>query len=388
MLVVAVNLRPSLAAVGPVLPEIGGDLGLSGAHLALLTSGPVFCMGLFAPLAPALARRAGLRTAVVAVLLAIGAGLVVRVLGGTPLLLLGTLLAAVGIAVGNVLVPALVREDHPGRVGPLMGLYTVALGASASVASATAAPLADGSGAGWRASLGVWALPALAAAAISAPRARRVPGPASGSATPARARLSRDRVAWGVTGYFALQALMFFTTLTWLAPLLRDRGTSATAAGLLLSLLTLVQLPGSLLVPVLAARRTSQVPLVAAATGLSAVGFAGLLVLPGQLPTLWVVLIGLGQGAGFALALTLIVLRTAVARDTAALSAMTQTFGYTAAGLGPLVAGSVRDATGSWTLPLVLLLVALCVQLVPAAVAARPGSVRPTPAGRARAPGA
>lgn len=376
VLVVAVNLRPAVAAVGPVILEIGDDLGLSGARLSLLTAGPVFCMGLFAPLAPALARRMGLRPAVVALLVAIAGGLVARVLAGPSLLLLGTLLAAVGIAVGNVLVPALVRADSPQRIGPLMGLYTVALGASASVASALAAPLADGTGAGWRASLGVWAVPAAVAAAVSVPRARRAGCPAAAPAGGGGgADVRRDPVAWAVTGYFSLQALMFFTTLTWLAPVLRDRGTGATTAGLLLSLLTLVQLPGSLLVPVLAARRASQLPLVAAATGLSGAGLAGLLLLPGQVPALWVVLVGLGQGAGFALALTFIVLRTADARDTADLSAMTQTVGYTAAGVGPLVAGVLGDASGGWSLPLALLLVALALQLVPAVVAARPGTV-------------
>ncbi len=378
VLVVAVNLRPALAAVGPVLPEIGADLRLGPARLALLTAGPVLCMGLFAPLAPSLVRRVGLHRGAVAVLAVIAAGLAVRVLGGGPVLLAGTGVAAVGIAVGNVLVPALVRHEHPGRTGVLMGLYTVTLGASASVASAVAAPLADRSALGWRAALGVWALPALAAVVVSGARARRRPatapagGPAGG---PARGALTGDRLAWAVTCYFAMQALMFFTTLAWLAPVLRDRGATATTAGLLLSLLTLVQLPGSLAVPVLATRMRSQWPLVGTASGLSGLGLAGLLLLPGSVPALWVSLLGLGQGAGFALALTFLVLRTADAGDTARLSAMTQTVGYAIAGLGPLAAGALRDLTDGWSVPLLLLLVVLAVQLVPAAVAARPGVV-------------
>lgn len=374
VLVIALNLRPALAAVGPVLPEIGADLGLSAAWLALLTAGPVFCMGLFAPLAPGLGRRLGLRRGAVVVLAAITAGLALRVLGGAPLLFAGTLVAAVGIAVGNVLVPALVREEHASRIGVLMGLYTVALSSSASLASATAAPLAHAFEWGWRAALGLWALPALVAVVYTAGRSRGSAGPRGAARLPA-VRLRGSGLAWAVTAYMALQSLMFFTTLTWLAPILRERGASATTAGLLLSVLTLAQLPASLLVPVLAARLRSQWGLVVGSSALSAVGFAGLLLLPGQAAGLFVVVLGLGQGGGFALALTFIVVRTSAPTATASLSALAQTVGYTAAGVGPLAAGVLRDVTGGWSLALALLLAALAVQLLPAAVAARPGVV-------------
>ena len=375
VLVMAVNLRPALASVGPVLPEIGADLGLGSWQLAVLTAGPVFCMGLFAATASGLVRRAGLRAAVVVVLATIGAGLLVRLGPGLALLFAGTLVAAVGIAVGNVLVPTLVREEHPDRVGPLMGLYTVALAGSASVASAASVPLAQYSDLGWRAALGPWALLALVAAVASAPRARRQRAPG----TTVRARpggLGRSRLAWSVTGYFALQSLSFYTTLTWLAPILRDGGTSATRAGLLVSLLTLVQLPASLAVPLVASRRSSQRPLVVLVCVVSVLGLSGLLLAPGHLPVLWVGLLGLGQGAGFALALTLLVLRTSTPADTTALSAMTQSVGYTCAGLGPLAAGALHDLLGTWSVPLALLLALLVLQLLPGLVAAGPGVVR------------
>ena len=377
VLAAAVNLRPAVAAVGPVLPEIGADLRLGPALLAVLTAGPILCFGLFAPLGPRLALRWGVPRALVLVLAVIAAGLALRLGPGLPLLLGGTLVAAVGIAIGNVLVPAFVRGRHRRHVGVLMGVYTVALSASGALASAASVPLATGSGLGWHAALGAWTLPALLGTAVWAWAARGTrpapphPGP------PARrgGDLLRHPLAWAVTGYFALQALSYFTTLTWLAPILRAAGWDATRAGLLLSLLTLAQLPASLLVPIVAARLSSQRPLVLLASTLSAAGLAGLLWAPAVLPALWVLVLGLGQGVGFALALSLMVLRSRGTAAAASLSAMTQTVGYTVAGLGPLLAGALQSATGTWSAPVLLLLSVLAVQLVPGLRAAAPGTV-------------
>jgi MFS transporter, CP family, cyanate transporter len=373
VLLVAVNLRPAVAAVGPVLPEIGSDLHLGGVALAVLTAGPVFLFGLCAPVAAGLVRRYGLRRAVVLSLAAVAAGLLLRLVPSLPLLFAGTLVAAGGIAAGNVLVPALVKEEHPARVGLLMGLYTVCLSGSASLAAAVSQPLSRSLPGGWRSALAVWALPAAVAVAVWLPRARRTPrADLRPAPTRQRGAVLRQWTAWQVTGYFALQSLAFYTTLTWLATLFRDSGSSPGTAGLMVALVTVVQLGPSLVVPVLAARARSQAGLVLASFVLSVSGLLGLLLATGTAPVLWVVLLGLGQGIGFPLALSMVVLRTRRSEDTAALSAMAQSIGYAVAGLGPLGAGALHDVTGSWSWPLGVLVGLVAVQLVPGLLAARP----------------
>ncbi|MFL6130352.1 MAG: CynX/NimT family MFS transporter [Mycobacteriales bacterium] len=369
--IAAVNLRPALASVGPVLPEIRADLGLSGAAAAVLTSVPVLCLGLLAPAAPALARRWGIEPVVALVLGALTAGLLVRVLAGTAALLAGTVLASGAIAVANVLLPALVKRDFPASTGTMMGVYTMSLSGSAAVAAGTTAPLAQATGS-WRGGLGAWAVPAAVALLAWLPLARRRP---AGADQGGGRRLLGDPLAWQVTAFFGLQSLCFYAVLSWLPTVYRDAGYGAVAAGAVLSGSALMQIPVTLVLPRLAARARTQRPYALAATVCTAAGLTGVLVAPTAAPYLWAVVLGAGQGAAFAVALTLIVLRARDPADTAGLSAMAQSLGYVLAASGPFLVGAVHDRTGSWTVPIALLLLLLVPQAAAGLLAGRPRHV-------------
>jgi len=373
-LLVAVNLRPAIASVGPVLDQVVAGVGLTGLETTVVTAAPIFCFGIFAPVAGVLLRRCGMRRALLLCTGLIGAGLFLRVVPGAGLFLAGTFLAAMGVASCNVLLPAVIKGRYPERPGPAMGLYTVALTGAASVAAATSAPLSRVLPYGWRAALGIWALPTIAAVfviSVSAYAADAKPRNLGQS-------LLASRCAWCVTAYFGLQSLDFYATLVWLAPILRTSGASANRAGLLLSLCAAMQLPVGLFVPVLASRMRTQVPLVLLTAAFSTLGIGGLIAAATWSPWLWIVMLGVGQGIGFPLALTCIVLRSRSPQDTAALSSMTQSLGYIVAGLGPLLVGALHT-TGSWKPSLVLLQVLVVVQVLPGLVAARPGYVRDIP---------
>jgi CP family cyanate transporter-like MFS transporter len=184
--------------------------------------------------------------------------------------------------------------------------------------------------------------------------------------------LLRDRVAWLVTAYFGLQSLGFYAILTWLPTLFTDHGYSHSKAGLLLSVSALVQAPVALLTPTLATRSRRQGPLVIGAAVMAAAGLLGLLIAPTSAPWLWVVILGIGQGASFPLSLTIMVMRSPTPEATTALSSMAQTVGYLLAALGPLLVGVLHAATGGWSVPLVLLLALLVPQLVCGVAAGRP----------------
>lgn len=357
----AFNLRPAVASVGPVLPEVRAAVPLSGPAAALLTTVPVLCFGLLAVVAPRLARRAGIEPVLMAVVVAVAAGLLVRVSDGAALLFAGTVVVGGAIAIGNVLLPPLVKRDFPQRPGLMMGVYTMALSGSAAVAAGATVPLGEQIGLGWRGALGVWAVPAVLAALAWLPQVRghtRPPAP-----PPPRASLLRDRLAWQVTVFFGLQSLSFYAVLAWLPSIYREHGFSPVAAGVLLSVAGLVQIPVTLVLPGLASRAAHQVGYAVVATALIGVGLAGVLVAPTAAPYLWAVLIGVGQGACFALGLNFFVLRTRRVVDTARLSAMAQSIGYVVCAFGPLLVGVLHDATGSWTPSLVLLLALLAPQL-------------------------
>jgi MFS transporter, CP family, cyanate transporter len=379
MVLLACNLRPAAAGVGPLLGRIQADTGLSGFAAGVLTTLPVLCFGALAPLAPALTRRLGERTTVPVALAVLLLGLIVRLIPGVGFLYIGTALAGAAIAVGNVLLPVLVRGNFPERVGLLTGMYTTALVGFAALAAGVSVPVANAFGGGWRPGLAIWAIPCAIALGVWAPQLRRrqrAAGPARDQVAGARALL-RDRVAWSVTLFFAVQSAGFYATLAWLPSVFHSHGMSTTKSGLLLSLSLVVGLLPALTLPSLAARSHDQRPFMVAVIAFIAAGWLGVILAPTTVPYLWVVLLGLGQNAAFPLALTLIVLRGGSVTSTAGLSTLVQTVGYLVAATGPLVIGAVHDLTGSWTPALILLLGLLGPQLAVGLAAARNRTVAP-----------
>jgi MFS transporter, CP family, cyanate transporter len=363
------NLRTPVASVPPVVDEIAGALDLSAAAAGLLTSTPVLCFGVLAPVAPVLARRVGAERVLLFALVPILVGLLLRGVASTTALFVGTLLVGCGIAVGNVIVPAVLKGRFERRLGPATGLYAATLAAGAALAGGLTVPIQRALDVGWAAALAVWAIPAAVATVVvlAALIRDRVTATARDGRGDAR-DLLRDRVAWQVTAYMGLQSLLFYAALAWLPSILRDSGYSPEAAGALLALYAAGGVPASLLAPVLATRMPAQSALTALATTAMAAGIAGLLVAP-EASVVWVALLACAQGASLGLALTLIVLRAPDPKRAAELSGMAQAIGYGLAAAGPLAVGVLHDAGGGWELPLAVLLV-LTVPLLAAGLGA------------------
>jgi MFS transporter, CP family, cyanate transporter len=360
ILLLAANLRPAITSVAPLIERIRDDAGVSNGVAGLLTALPLLAFAALSPAAPRLSRRFGAERALIGSMLALCGGIVLRSLGtGAAPLFAGTAVLGAAIAVGNVLLPGLVKREFPGRAGTATGAYTVAMGTSAAVAAGASVPLTRLLGPGWQGPLALWAAPALLAAVAWVSVTRRgvrrpdISDPPHASHV---ANLWRSPLAWQVTAFMGLQSLGYYATLTWLPEILRDGGTDAATAGWLLALSQAVAIASMFVAPVAAGRRPSQQGVVAASVALSGAGVLGLLVFGAAAGALWVTLLGLGQGACFSLALTLFALRAADPGQATALSGMAQSFGYLLAALGPPLFGVLRDATGGWTLPLALLL--------------------------------
>jgi CP family cyanate transporter-like MFS transporter len=279
-------------------------------------------------------------------------------------------IAAVGIAFIAVLMPVVVKGSYPNRIGLMTGIYTAALQFGSVLGFALAPPLDVAFGA-WRPALAVWAVLAVLALLVWLVAARRSNVTLTVASEDADRSLLRSPLAWIVTVFFGLQALIAFVVIGWLPQVLMDAGVSRGDAGLLMALLSLIALPISLLVPPLAGRRNSQVGWIVGLGVCGLAGLSGLLLAPGAAPLPWVVLLGLGMSV-FSLALTTIALRARTSGDTAKLSGMAQGFGYLIAGAGPFLFGLLRDMTGGWTVPFLMLLGVLLVQIGAGALAGRP----------------
>ncbi|MDR7279925.1 CynX/NimT family MFS transporter [Catenuloplanes atrovinosus] len=371
VVLLAANLRPAVVAVSPLLSDIRAETGLSSAGAALLTTVPVLCFGLLAPFAPVLARRVGLVPVLVGVLGAMTVGGLLRLPESVVLLFAGTVVFGAAIAVGNVLLPVLVKREFPDRAGTMMGVYSVSLSAGAALAAGTAVPLLALLRDDWRTALAVWAVPPAIALLVWLPLlSRGSRGPRPGTAAPGTP-LWRAPLAWAVTGFMGLQSLVYYATVAWLPEILIASGSDQARAGYALSVFNLVGIVASLAFTVTVGRTRRQGGYAVGSAVLYAAGFGGLLIAPGPLDFLWATLLGLAQGTTISLALALILLRMPSAGHAARMSGMAQGIGYLLAAAGPVLAGAVHDATGGWSWPLLLLGALLVPMAAAGAVAGR-----------------
>jgi CP family cyanate transporter-like MFS transporter len=375
ILLVAANLRPAVTSLGSVLDEVRTSLHVSSAWASVLTALPGLCFGLAGFLAAGAARRLGLARAISVSMVLVTVGVVVRVLDGPDVVLVGTLVACAGIAVCNVLLPVVVKQSYPNRIGLVTGLYTAVLQGAAALGFLITPQVDDALG-GWRPGLGEWAVLAVlgtlgwmfAARHGSAGGARP---DVTAAPAPARPSLLRSPLAWAVTIFFGLQSMFAYAVMGWAPEVLMSGGVSRGEAGAMLAVISVIGVPLSLIVAPLAARRHSQSWWLAGISAVGIIGVVGLLIAPSSAPWLWAVTLGIGMGV-FPIAVAVITLRTTTSDDTRRLSTMAQGIGYLLAAVGPLLFGILHGATGGWTASLLLMLAGIVVQVVVGVFAGRP----------------
>ena len=370
LFLVGANLRPALSSVASVLAAIRGSTGLSGAGAGLLTTLPVLCFGVFAPLAPSLASRFGADRTVLFGLVALAAALGARVFFGIPGLFLGTLAVGASIGVVMVLLPGIIKREFGRHAGSMMGMYSMALCLGAAIAAGTTVPLVHAGGGSWRIALAFWLLPALAAAALWWPRLRHAEHHSNMRRYTVQGLWS-NLLAWQVTAFMGLQSALAYCVFGWLPTILIDRGMTPLAAGGVLSLSIALQLITALGGPWIAGLGRDQRMAIVAMMLLTLVGFAGCLYADIDAIWWWAVVLGLGQGGAFSIGLTLIVLRAPNATVAASLSGMVQGVGYLVAALGPLAFGLLRDLTHDWNAATILFIAVALAALVAGLAAGR-----------------
>ncbi|HEY4541843.1 MAG TPA: MFS transporter [Noviherbaspirillum sp.] len=347
LVLVALNLRPALTSVGPLLAAIRGETGLSAAGAGGLITLPVVCFGIIAPLGAWLARRFTIERIVLAGVVVLVASILLRVFFGLPGLFIGTFFVGASIGVVMVLLPGIIKRDFPHSVGFMTGLYTMTLCLGAALAAGSAVPVLELTGDDWRTTLALWALPALVAAAVWAVATR---GEAS-HAAPVRYRvrgLRSSALAWQVALLMGLQSVLAYCVFGWLPTILIDRGFTPAEAGAALSLSIVAQLGTALAAPWLATRGKDQRVVAMVVNMATVIGLLGCMYAPARHIWTWAIVLGLAQGGSFSIAMMLVVLRSPSAAVVAPLSGMTQLVGYLLAALGPLVAGITRDISGGW----------------------------------------
>jgi len=370
--VIALNLRPAIASVGPLIFEIRDDTGLSNTLLGLLTTLPVLAFGLFSVMTPLFTRRFGTEGTMALALILLTTGLLIRVIPSLIPLFLGTAILGVGIALGNTLLPGIVKKSFPRRFGLVTGIYSSMLGIGATIASAISVPLSEGAGLGWRWALGAWAAIAFIGLLIWLPQMKQnIPVIARRSLRQSLRQLGTSKLAWNVSIFVGLQSLTFYTIIAWLPEILIERGMSAGNAGYMLALTQGTGVIGTFVIPAWAARRQRQRLPIIILVALEIISLLGLMASSLFLVELWAAMLGFCLGGSFGLALLFLVLRTRDSHSANELSGMAQSIGYTIASFGPAFFGAVYDLTLNWTYPIAMLLLIAFAKLASGWVAGR-----------------
>ncbi|MDR7294446.1 CP family cyanate transporter-like MFS transporter [Pseudoglutamicibacter albus] len=393
ILLIATNLRMPMTSASPLLPRIKEDVGLSAASASFLISLPLLCFAVFSPIVPRIAARFGLAHSLFGALIAVNVGIVLRSWVGSFGLWAGTVLIGVGIAIMNVLLPALIKRDFPDHAGTLTGVYSAFQSLMAALAAAVAVPIAGLPGWGWQGALGLTLGAGLIGVAVFAPQVRAdhvmrraqildrqatdaAGNPAAASAAASPAAVARPRsilrspLAWVITAFMGFQSTLFYSVLAWWPAIEMSSGISEESAGFHIAVIQASGIVGSLVAGWLM-KRDVVGSTVAVAVSTVIVVLVGTMLAP-QLALLWALLIGTAQGGLFTVALTLFGARARTPMSAARLSGMAQTFGYVIAASVPPVLGVVREATGSWTASLWILLGIAVITLVSGLVSAKP----------------
>ena len=347
LVLIAFNLRPVFSSASALLPEIKIGLGLSAFGTSILTTLPVICMGLFSPLAPRLAQRVGTERVLLGVIFLLALGTALRGFSSISMLFFGTALTGACIAVGNVLLPGVVKRDFPDKAALMTGCYTMALCAGAASAAGLTLPIEHALGGSLGGTLAAWALPALVVGFLWLPQV-------IGARSQVRRNgfrvtgLWTDPIAWQVTLFMGLQSALAYCVFGWLVPILRERGLDGVTAGAIVSASVMVQAGACLVAPHIAVKGKDQRAINVILCVIAVGALLGLLFAPLWTVWFWAVLQGIGQGGLIAVALTVIVLRSPDAHVAAHLSGMAQFVGYLLAAIGPLVVGMIHGWTGSF----------------------------------------
>ena len=351
ILLIATTLRVTFTGAAPLLDAIRADYGLTTAQTGMLTTLPLLAFALISPLAAGVARRIGIERSLLAAMVLICAGIALRSLPFPALLFTGTAVIGCGIALGNVLLPGLIKRDFPGQVAKLTGAYSLTMGAAAALGSALVVPLAL-NGFGWRgALLALMAFP-LIALLVWLPQVRKGAPVTRAAATHHTDQgIWRSALAWQVTLFLGINSLIYYVIIGWLPAMLISHGYSEAQAGSLHGLLQLATATPGIAIPLILHRLRSQSRIAAFVALMCAVSAAGLWFFPAQ-AVLWTIIFGFGSGATMILGLTFIGLRASSAHQAAALSGMAQSVGYLLAACGPPLMGSIHDRLASWQAPL------------------------------------
>lgn len=353
-------LRTPLTGVGPVISYIRDELGIPNVLAGFLTTIPLLAFAVVSPFAPKIARKLGMEFTLFYSVILLTIGIVIRSLGTTSFLIIGTILIGIAIAFGNVLIPGFFKVRYPNNTGLLTGIYTVSMNVSAGIILGISQPIASNPTFGWQGSLAFPLILTLITLIVWIPLLRGEKVNLSNITTgfnSTEKRLRKSPLAWAIALAMGLQSLLFYCSTTWMPEILISQGFSAESAGWMTSIMQYSQIPMTFLIPIFAERLSSQRAIVWFFSIFYLIAFIGIYFNFANLTIIWMICLGFASGASFGLCMMLFILRTKTAYEASQISGFAQSAGYLLAAIGPVLFGYLHDETNSWSVPVLLFIV-------------------------------
>ncbi len=350
----AVNLRPGITSLAPLIERIAQELSLSRGFISLTTALPVLCMGLLAPLAPRLAVRLGLERTITLCLGAIALALVLRLVSHSSTILVGSaVLLGAAIAIAGPLLSGFIKRHFAGRMGQVLAWYSLSMAIGGAVGVVLTMPVTQLFGDDWSYGLAIWAVPAVLAVVIWCCLPKQHAEPLSQEDASAGLPWREGR-AWLISAYFALQAGLFYAVATWTVARYQEAGLSAMHSNTLFSLAMLMGLPSSFVLPMLV-QRFNRYLLMVGCGSLTLVSLVMITFAPTFIPEFWALTLGFGMSGSFALSLLLPIYEAGSPMAVSRWTAMMLGSGYSVACLSPVLSGLARDLSGTYQVPFLVL---------------------------------
>ncbi|MGF2146006.1 CynX/NimT family MFS transporter [Vagococcus fluvialis] len=356
IIMIATNLRAPITSVGPLVGTITNSLNLTGAQAGLITTLPLIAFAIISPIAPKLARKFGTETTILGALILIILGLSIRYLPSISTLFLGTAILGCGIAIGNVLIPSIVKQEFQNQSGLVTGTYSVSMNLTGAIASGVSIPLIEKLGWTWNQAFSLWIILAALALLAWLPQLKNKKATPEVNLVDTNNSIWHSSLAWSVSLFMGIQSFIFYVLVAWLPEMLISQGIPSSKSGGMLSLLQLTLLPTTFIIPIIAEKRPNQKSLVVISFTLFTLGISGLMFSSLAVISLSIIAIGIAGGIAFSLSMMFFNLRTSTPKEAADLSGMAQSIGYILAAVGPFLFGLLHDLTNNWQSSLFLLI--------------------------------
>lgn len=356
IIMIATNLRAPITSVGPLVGTITNSLNLTGAQAGLITTLPLIAFAIISPIAPKLARKFGTETTILGALILIILGLSIRYLPSISTLFLGTAILGCGIAIGNVLIPSIVKQEFQNQSGLVTGIYSVSMNLTGAIASGVSMPLIEKLGWTWNQAFSLWIILAALALLAWLPQLKNKKATPEVNVVDTNNSIWHSSLAWSVSLFMGIQSFIFYVLVAWLPEMLISQGIPSSKSGGMLSLLQLTLLPTTFIIPIIAEKRPNQKSLVVISFTLFTLGISGLMFSSLAVISLSIIAIGIAGGIAFSLSMMFFNLRTSTPKEAADLSGMAQSIGYILAAVGPFLFGLLHDLTNNWQSSLFLLI--------------------------------